>query len=116
MVKQGTPLKGIELPDRIQELRSYIAALERGEVTIRVLQKLALLCIENPVPELASSPLSPGYPSSPSPFSTVSRSVPSLYYDMWAKDKRFEQMFNGLIKFLEPSLVGHVYCVIIELC
>lgn len=106
MVERGTPLKAIEPSDRVQELRGYITALEQGEVSVRTLQKLALLCIENPVPEPTSPSLSHGYPSSPSPFSTASRSVPSLHDDMWSKDKNFERMFNGLIKFLDPSLVS----------
>jgi CLIP-associating protein 1/2 len=104
VVEHGTPLKGLEPSDRIQELQSFIVALEQHPVSIRVLQKLALLCIENPVLD-PSSPLSSGFsaPASPSPFSA--RPIPSLHSDIWAKDKNFERLFNALIKFLDPSRV-----------
>lgn len=99
----------MEPTDRVQELQGYIAALVQGEPGINVLQKLALLCLEKPVTESPSSPPSPGYglPNSPSPFIEPSRSSPSLYADMWDKDKNFERLFNALINFLEPSKVSH---------
>ena len=105
VVERGTPLKAVEPADRIHELNSYIAALEEGDASIRVLQKLALLCVENPVVEPSSPPSSP-YPTSPSPFHSSARSVPSLHGDIWAKDKNFHRLFNALIKFLSPTLAS----------
>ncbi|KAJ6599260.1 clasp N terminal-domain-containing protein [Mycena vulgaris] len=104
LVAQGTPLKAVVDHDRIQELESYIAMLENDDVDVRVLQKLALLAIENPITESASSPLSSefSYPASPSPFINPSRSLPSLSSDMWGKNKNFERVFNALLSFLQP--------------
>ncbi|KAH7922895.1 hypothetical protein BV22DRAFT_1197100 [Leucogyrophana mollusca] len=105
MIDHGTPLKGIDAGDRVQELQHYITALEDGEADVRVLQKLALLCRNNPVAADAASPLSPGLglPSSVSPFLSVSRALPPLIADIWTKDKSFDRLFNALMKFLEPS-------------
>ncbi|KAJ7276185.1 clasp N terminal-domain-containing protein [Mycena haematopus] len=105
LVAQGTPLKAITNVDRVQELQNYIAMLENDDADVSVLQKLALLAIENPVTDPASSPLSPefGYPASPSPFVNPSRSLPSLHSDMWGKDKNFERLFNALLSFLQPT-------------
>ncbi|KAF7355127.1 hypothetical protein MSAN_01428300 [Mycena sanguinolenta] len=105
LVAQGTPLKAIDDVDRVQELQNYIAMLENGDADVSVLQKLALLAIENPVTETASSPLSPefAYPVSPSPFVNPSRSLPSLHADMWGKNKNFDRLFNALLSFLEPT-------------
>jgi CLIP-associating protein 1/2 len=104
VLEHGTPLKGVEPSDRVQELKNFIDALEQQPINIRVLQKLALLCIENPVVD-QTSPLSSSFsaPSSPSPFSA--RPIPSLHSDMWANDKNFERLFNALMKFLDPSRV-----------
>ena len=105
VVEHGTPLKGVEPSDRVQELESFIVALERRPVAVRTLQKLALLCIENPVVDPTSlSNADFSAPYSPSPFSN--RSIPSLHSDMWTKEKNFERLFNGLITFLEPSRVS----------
>ncbi|KAJ6516109.1 clasp N terminal-domain-containing protein [Mycena sanguinolenta] len=105
LVAQGTPLKAVNDVDRVQELQNYITMLENGDADISVLQKLALLAIENPVTETASSPLSPdfAYPASPSPFVNPSRSLPSLHADMWGKNKNFERLFNALLSFLQPT-------------
>ncbi|KAF9468966.1 clasp N terminal-domain-containing protein [Collybia nuda] len=105
LIAQGVSIKAADLTSRIQELQGYIAAVIQGSPGINVLQKLALLCLENPVTESPSPPPSPGYglPNSPSPFAMPSRSLPSLHADMWDKDKNFERLFNALVGFLEPS-------------
>ncbi|KAJ6629190.1 clasp N terminal-domain-containing protein [Mycena sp. CBHHK59/15] len=105
LIAQGTPLRAVDTVDRIQELQSYIGMLENDDVDIRVLQKLTLLSIENPVTDAISSPLSPefGYPASPSPFINPSRSLPSLHSDMWDQSKNFERLFNALLLFLQPA-------------
>ena len=105
VVEHGTPLKGVEASDRVQELESFIAALEQRPVAVRTLQKLALLCVENPVVDPTSlSTAKFSAPSSPSPFSN--RPFVSLHSDMWTKDRNFERLFNNLIAFLEPSRVS----------
>jgi CLIP-associating protein 1/2 len=107
VVAQGTPLKAVDSNNRVIELQGYISALAEGDPGVHVLQKLALLCIENPVAESASPPPSPsfGFPSSPSPFIAPSRSLPSMQAEIWDKDKNFERLFNALVQFLEPSKV-----------
>jgi CLIP-associating protein 1/2 len=101
----ATPLKATAAEDRVQELNDYITALESDQTDIRVLQKLALLCSNNPIPSATTSPLSPGLglPSTVSPFLGISRSLPPLIPDIWTKEKSFERLFNALIKFLNPS-------------
>src|SRR5436190_8119141 len=93
VIQHGTPLKGVRPSERIQELQGYITTLESGEAGKQTLQKLALLCIENPAAELSSSPQGTEF-STPSPFVPPARAVPSLKDDMWAKDKNFDRMFK----------------------
>ncbi|KAH7887935.1 clasp N terminal-domain-containing protein [Phlebopus sp. FC_14] len=104
-VDHGTPLKGVQVEDRLQELHDFISALENGDANVRALQKLALLCSNNPIPNDTASPLSPGLglPLSPSPFISTTRNLPPLIPDMWTKSKSFERLFDGLVKFLEPT-------------
>lgn len=107
-IDQGTPLKAAEVEDRLQEFQEYISALEEGGADVRVLQKLTLICANNPVPADSASPLSPGLglPSTTSPFIAITRSLPPLIPDMWIKNKSFERLFDGLMKYLEPSKVS----------
>ncbi|KAI6134906.1 clasp N terminal-domain-containing protein [Pisolithus croceorrhizus] len=109
-IDHGTPLKGVEVEDRLQELHEYINALEQGNVDARVLQKLSLVCTNNPIPPDSASPLSLGLglPSATSPFLAVTRSLPPLIPDMWKKDKNFERLFDSLMKFLQPSKDGQL--------
>lgn len=109
-IDHGTPLRGVEIEDRLQELHEYIIALEKGDADIRVLQKLSLVCTNNPIPPDSASPLSPGLglPSATSPFLAVTRSLPPLIPDMWKKDKNFERLFDSLMKFLQPSKDGQL--------
>lgn len=109
-IDHGTPLKGIEVEDRLQELHEYINALEQGDPDVRVLQKLSLVCTNNPVPPDSASPLSLGLglPSATSPFLAVTRSLPPLIPDMWKKDKNFERLFDSLMKLLQPSKDGQL--------
>ncbi|KAK7061538.1 clasp N terminal-domain-containing protein [Favolaschia claudopus] len=105
LVAKGTPLKAISDVDRVRELQNYITTLEKGDADVSVLQKLALLSIENPVTETASSPLGSDFnhPASPSPFVNPSRSLPSLHTDMWGQDKSFDRLFNALLSFLQSD-------------
>ncbi|KAI6034288.1 clasp N terminal-domain-containing protein [Pisolithus microcarpus] len=89
-IDHGTPLKGIEVEDRLQELHEYINALEQGDPDVRVLQKLVAD---------SASPLSLGLGL---PSVHMTRSLPPLIPDMWKKDKNFEL----LMKFLQPSKVS----------
>lgn len=111
MVGRGAPLRTVEPSERVEELETYIALLGSGDADVLVLQKLVLLCLENPVLETSSPPLSPafGYPTSPSPFIGTSRSLPSLQAEMWEQNKGFERLFNALIKYLEPIKVSYIF-------
>ena len=108
MVARSTPPKAVDNGDQMQELQGYIDNLETDNADTVVLQKLALLSIENPATDSVASPLSPdfGYPASPSPFANTSRSLPSLHADMWGKNKNFERLFNALLSFLQPAKVS----------
>lgn len=87
-----------------EELKRHISALSCGTADTTALKRLVIICIENTVeetPSLPSSPTAIDYPSSPSPL----RLVPSLHSGVWETDKLFEQFFNALIAYLEPSRV-----------
>ncbi|EIN10669.1 hypothetical protein PUNSTDRAFT_142631 [Punctularia strigosozonata HHB-11173 SS5] len=106
LIQHGTPLKAVETDDRIHELTRYISALEEGEADIAVLQKLALLSVENPCSDSMSPVTSTGSlvdPMSPSPFMGSSRSLPSLFIDMWSKGKNFDRLFRALMNYLESK-------------
>ncbi|KAH8106220.1 clasp N terminal-domain-containing protein [Cristinia sonorae] len=94
-----------EPSDRRTELNASVSTLEKGLADVQVLQRLALLCKENPVNE-PISPISPGWsdPLSPSPlFSKSSSSDLVLKSDLWTQEKAFDRLLNGLIKFLETN-------------
>ncbi|KAI6047375.1 clasp N terminal-domain-containing protein [Pisolithus marmoratus] len=95
MIDHGTPLKGLEAEDRLQELHEYVSALEKGDADIRVLQKLSLVCANNPIPPDSASPLSPGLglPPTMSPF--LATRISSV-------------LFDSLMKFLQPSTDGQL--------
>lgn len=93
--------------ERIEELKRHISALSCGGADTTVLKRLAIICVESTVEETLSSPSSPtanNLPSSPSPL-IPSRSVSSLHSDMWETNRLFEQFFNALNAYLEPSRV-----------
>ena len=106
-ISQGTPLKAVEVEDRLQEFQEYVSVLEDGGADVGVLQKLTLICANNPIPAHSASPLSfgLGLSSTTSPFVAITRSLPPLIPDMWMKDKSFERLFDGLMRYLEPSKV-----------
>lgn len=97
----------MEPADRVEELHEFVTVLEEGDADVRVLQKLALLCSSNPIPADTASPLSTrlGLPSSPSAIIPVMRTLPPIVPDMWTKERGFDRLFDGLLKFLEPTRV-----------
>lgn len=110
MVQHGTPLKGVEPADRVAELQNYIGALEGGSADLHTLQKLALLCVENPVEDISLSPLthSPSFGATSLPMFGNSRHIQSLGADMWLDGKNCDRLFTALVDFLEPSRVSHL--------
>jgi CLIP-associating protein 1/2 len=93
--------------ERIEELKRHISALSCGDADTTVLKRLVIICMENSVEETPASPSSPtasNYPTSPSP-STPSHLLASLHSDMWDSNRLFEQFFNALNTYLEPSRV-----------
>lgn len=106
-IELGTPLKGVEPADRVEELHEFVTVLEDGNADVRVLQKLALLCSSNPIPADTASPLSPrlGLPLSPSPFIPIMRTLPPVVPDMWTRERSFDRLFDGLLKLLDPTTV-----------
>lgn len=95
--------------DPSQELQKLSADLAANTANVDTLRRLTHLSIANPAAE-AVSPISPefSYPSSPSPFVTASRSLPTGMVDMWETNRNFERLFNALTQFLEASKVGYV--------
>jgi len=78
--------------------------LSCGDADTMVLKRLVIICIENTVEETPSppSPTASNHPSSPSPL-IPSRLISTLHSDMWETDRLFEQFFNALNTYLEPS-------------
>ena len=107
VVGRTTTLKTGETTDKVQDLQNYIAAVINGDPGIEVLQKLALVCLENPVTEPPSPPPSPSLnlPTSPSPFTPLSGSLQSLHDNIWGVDRNFDHLFNALMQFLDPAKV-----------
>ena len=105
VVGQASSLKAGEASGGVQELQGYIAAVASGDPGTQVLQKLALLCLENPITEPPSPPPSPGLglPISPSPFISPSWPLPSLHGEMWDANKNFDRLFSALVEFLDPA-------------
>lgn len=92
--------------ERIEELKRHISALSCGDADTTVLKRLVIICIENSVEETTASSSSPSghHPTTPSPL-TPSHLLPSLHSDVWETNKLFEQFFNALNTYLEPSRV-----------
>lgn len=84
------------------DLSSYIAALETETDAVDTLQKLTLFCIANPSIDAASSS-GIASPTSPSPFITPSSSDSSMNTELWEKNRRFDKMFEALLRHLDPS-------------
>ena len=93
--------------ERIKELRRHISALSCGDADTTVLKRLVIICIENSVEETPASSLGPAgnHPTTPSPL-TPSHSLPSLHPGVWETNRLFEQFFNALNSYLEPSRVS----------
>ncbi|KAF8631147.1 hypothetical protein AX15_002493 [Amanita polypyramis BW_CC] len=92
-----------EVDGLCEELSRLTAVLEGGDPDLVVLEQLAFICMANKVAD-ASPPFSPMFdgPASPSPFN-ASQSVPSLYSDIWEKDKTFDRLFRALMQYLNSA-------------
>ncbi|KAF9449916.1 hypothetical protein P691DRAFT_811482 [Macrolepiota fuliginosa MF-IS2] len=87
-------------------IEECIAALSSGSVDGMTFYRIAGLSLQNPVAD--SPPTSPATgPSSPTPFNS-SRSIPSLHWDVWDKDKNFERLFKAIIEQLTPDKDGDI--------
>jgi CLIP-associating protein 1/2 len=108
VVQHGTPLKGVGPVDRMAELQEYTSALESGSADLSTIQKLALLCVENPVDDVSPSSLShsPSFEVRGLPSIGSSRQIPSLGADMWADGKNCDRLFTALVNFLVPTKVN----------
>jgi CLIP-associating protein 1/2 len=92
--------------ERMEELKRHISALSCGGADTTVLKRLVIICVESTVEETLSSPSSPTTNNLPSPSPLIPyRSVSSLHSDMWETNRLFEQFFNALNAYLEPSRV-----------
>ena len=98
-------------PDREEALKGFVAALEQGSADVPVLKKLAQLCSQNPVQE----PRSPGLPAfsvplTPSPVDGFARQLSPSRSAFWAHDRLLDQLFNALVRFLDPRKVRGRRC------
>jgi hypothetical protein len=98
----------VEPADRISELQNHISVLENGSADLHTLQKIALVCVENPVEDFSLSPLSHGLNFGVDPLPPIggSRQIKSLGTDIWMDGKSFDRLFTSLVRFLDPSKVG----------
>lgn len=91
---------------RIEELKRHISALSCGDADTTVLKRLVIICIENSVEEIPASPPSPAASNHPTtPLPLTPHLLPSLHSDIWETNRLFEQFFNALNTYLEPSRV-----------
>lgn len=104
MISKAGPLKAKDDAERIQELKTHIAALEVGDITKENLQRVALFCSENTVSDLSSPPPSPGG-GSPSPFLLNPSTSLTTRSELWDTERVFDRLFNALMQYLEPSKV-----------
>jgi CLIP-associating protein 1/2 len=110
VIDRRASLQVVDGMSREQELSGYISRMDEGRTDIEMLQRLSLFCDENPAMDAGSPPVSPfGHPASPSPFTEGLGSPSLLQTELWTKDKNFERLFNGLIKFLDPAKVCRVF-------
>ncbi|EPQ59550.1 hypothetical protein GLOTRDRAFT_136395 [Gloeophyllum trabeum ATCC 11539] len=101
LIDQGTPLKAGQPSERASELEGYISALQSGEADVRTLQKLALLCSENPVANPSAS--TDGFMDPSSPFIDKTVTLSTRSSEIWSREKRFNRLFNALIQYLNPE-------------
>lgn len=102
LISKAGPLKAKDDAERIQELKTHIAALEVGDITKENLQRVALFCSENTVSDLSSPPPSPGG-GSPSPFLLNPSTSLTTRSELWDTERVFDRLFNALMQYLEPS-------------
>jgi CLIP-associating protein 1/2 len=103
----GAPITPAPARDAKTELTEYISALASGSIDQRQLQRLALLCSEHPLRDLGSPMTSSGsapLPMSPTPGAGLN-SAHALLHSIWTEGRAFDRLFNGLMKFLDPSKV-----------
>ena len=93
-------------PSREETLKSFVVALEQDTADVAVLKKLAQLCMQNPVIE-PLSPVSPAFaiPLTPSPLDGSARQLAQTNSDYWTQDRLFDQLFNALVRYLDPQKV-----------
>ncbi|TFK27085.1 hypothetical protein FA15DRAFT_666821 [Coprinopsis marcescibilis] len=90
--------------ERLEEVESLVESLENGEVSKELLQKIALVCVENGIAETASPVSSPGGKSPASPTPLSAKPLPgSLHSDIWEKHRLFDRLWGALTKVLEPT-------------
>jgi len=127
LMDQGTPLKN-DQTSQAAELRQYTSALTDGTATIRMLQKLALLCSAHPVEDPSANNLDvldqhdhDGVPSTPTPIPhTLGASMPlMLSQAIWEGGKAFDKLFESLDNFLQPErgpeVLEYGLCVLWEM-
>lgn len=89
-------------PDPSQ-LPGFIAALEAGTADAELLKQVVYFCIAHPATSGPLSPVSTGFPGSPSPFFSSRPGAGGGTSDVWADDKVFGKFFGALKEYLTPE-------------
>ncbi|VDC06929.1 unnamed protein product [Peniophora sp. CBMAI 1063] len=85
------------------QLPGFIEALEHGTADAALLKQAALFCIAHPATGGPLSPVSTGFPGSPSPFSSSRPGAGRGTSDVWTDEKVFSRFFGALKRFLTPE-------------
>ena len=107
VINQRQRVRARDPAEQVNELQSYILALDQGTADPTVLQNIALFCISHPAADLAS-PISSSLSMSPSPslFLSTLNPVTSSNPSLWTENKNFDRLFAALKQFLDPDRVG----------
>jgi len=98
---QASLLKAPPPSDRVQDLQDITTALEDNVADVAALKRLAIICMENPIPEGTSEPH-----LSSSPTSLISKLSQTISHtELWEKNQTFEKLFKALMAYLQPSKV-----------
>jgi hypothetical protein len=82
--------------------KTLLPALEDNVADVTALKRLAIICMENPIPEGTSEPHLSSSPTSP----ISKRSQTISHTELWETNQTFEKLFKALMTYLQPSKVS----------
>ncbi|KAI5120906.1 hypothetical protein M0805_002886 [Coniferiporia weirii] len=100
LVDKGSPYRDTDHATQLSELKSFVTALENGTADTSVLKKLAMLCLDNSVPDdYSEMSTSFSFSGSPSPMAKKLAKL-NLRKTIWDEEKIFIRMFDALLGYL----------------